>query len=88
VPAKGGGGGRAGAMMSRGSPWGAAMLNARMVNAAAVNFCHRVFARKVAVLARISRFENTVKYKTKSSVNHETVHFAGPAPADKFEMSH
>jgi hypothetical protein len=74
--------------MSRGPAYGVAMLNATMVNAAAVNVFRRVFTRKGRESARISLFEMSVKYKRNSPVNHETVHFAGPAAAGALKILH
>ena len=64
------------------------MLNAGRVNAAGVNAFRRDSCGNDRDSGRISRFKNPVKYKAKSPVNHETVHFAR-VPAERTpEMLH
>jgi len=64
------------------------MLNAGRVNAAVVNAFRRDSRGNDRDSGRIPRFKNPVKYKAKSPVNHETVHFAGVPAARTPEISH
>jgi hypothetical protein len=64
------------------------MLNAARVNAGGVNAFRRVSCGIDRDSGRIPRFKNPVKYKAKSPVNHETVHFAGVPAARTPKISH